>query len=184
MLARQQERAVGRRLCESGIRGNREGGFRMRSGLAVLCQHAGGCAMLVCSEPWVTAKSRAASREAKALSKRNTRLQLPVPWDRWTENEARKKRPQSVGCVEGETTYLPMEMAVCEIGCNQGRRLVKRPARASRDAVGCSSTDPLGDKGRKWRPAWGGLPPISRRCGDDPVGRRDCNKVNYIAIRM
>ena len=50
------------------------GGFRMRSGLAVLCQHAGGCAMLVCSQPWVTAKSRAASREAKALSKRNTRL--------------------------------------------------------------------------------------------------------------
>lgn len=41
----------------------------MRSGLAVLCQHAGGCAMLVCSQPWVTAKSRAASREVKAFVK-------------------------------------------------------------------------------------------------------------------
>ena len=38
-----------------------------------------------------------------------------------TENEARK-RPQSVGCVAGETTYWPMEMAVLEIGCIQGKR--------------------------------------------------------------
>ena len=39
----------------------------------IIHQHTGGCGMLVCSQPWVTAKSRAASREAKALSKRNTR---------------------------------------------------------------------------------------------------------------
>jgi hypothetical protein len=37
-------------------------------------QQVGGRAMQVCSQPWVTAKIRAAAREAKALSKRNTRL--------------------------------------------------------------------------------------------------------------
>jgi len=53
-----------------------------------------------------------------------------------------------------------MEMAVCEIWINQDRRRGNRPAWASRDAVGCSSTDPMGNhKGRKRRPAWGGLPP-------------------------
>jgi hypothetical protein len=66
--------------------------------------------MLVCSQPWVTAKSRAASREAKALSKWNTRQWLSLSRERWTEKEARK-RPQSVWCVAGKTTYLPMEMA-------------------------------------------------------------------------
>ena len=70
--------------------------------------------MHVCSQPWVTAKSRAASREAKAWSKRNSRQLLPLLWERWTEKEARK-RPQSVWCVAGETTYLPMEMAMSGI---------------------------------------------------------------------
>ena len=45
-----------------------------------------------------------------------------MPCERWTEKEARK-RPQSVGCVAGETTYLPMEMVVFEILINQDRRL-------------------------------------------------------------
>ena len=178
MLARQQERAVGRRLCESGVRGNREGGFRMRSGLAVLCQHAGGCAMLVCSQPWVTAKSRAASREAKALSKRNTRLQLPLPWDRWTENEARKKRPQSGGCVEGETTNGPMEMAVCEMGCTQSGTQALKAACVSIERTRWTAARQIhwGDKGRKDQPAGDGESP---RCAGVAVTklvrRRDCN---------
>ena len=82
--------------------------------------------MLVCSQPWVTAKMRAASLEAKVLSKRNTRQYLPLLWDLWTEKEARK-RPQWVWCVEGETTYLPMKMAVFEIWIIQDRR-PERPA--------------------------------------------------------
>ena len=43
-------------------------------------------------------------------------------WERWTEKGARK-RPQSVCCVVGETTYWPMEIAVFEILFNQDRRL-------------------------------------------------------------
>ena len=78
--------------------------------------------MHVCSQPWVTAKSLAASREAKVLSNRNTWQLLPLPWARRTEKEARK-RPQSVGCVAGETTYLPMEIAWFGILFNQVRRL-------------------------------------------------------------
>lgn len=82
--------------------------------------------MHVCSHPWVTAKSRAASRDANVLSKRNTRQYLPLLWARWTAKEARK-RPQSVGCVAGETTYLPMEMAVFGMRSIQQRR-PSRPA--------------------------------------------------------
>ncbi len=74
----------------------------------------GGCGLHVCSQACVTARSRAASREAKAFSSWNTRQGLPLLRDRWTEKEARK-RPQSVGCVEGETTNLPMEMPIFEI---------------------------------------------------------------------
>jgi hypothetical protein len=74
------------------------------------------------SQPWVTAKSRAASREAKVVSKRNTRRELPGPSARQTEKEARK-RPQSVGCVAGETTYLPMGMVLFEIFFSQYCRL-------------------------------------------------------------
>lgn len=73
------------------------------------------------SQPCVTAKIWAASREAKALSKWNTRYELPFPLKRWIEKEARK-RPQSVVCVAGETTNLPMEMAMEGIYFNRDRR--------------------------------------------------------------
>ena len=70
--------------------------------------------MQVCSQPWVTATSWAVSRDANVRFDLNTRqslpLPLPSPLERWTEKEARK-RPQSVGFVVGETTYLPMETA-------------------------------------------------------------------------
>lgn len=59
--------------------------------------------MLACSQPWVTAKSRAAVLEAKVSSKLKTRQYMPLPWVRWNENEARK-RPQPVGWTRGETT--------------------------------------------------------------------------------
>lgn len=44
-----------------------------------------------------------------------------MPWERWTEKDARKC-PQSVWCVVGETTYLPVEIAVFEIWFSQERR--------------------------------------------------------------
>jgi hypothetical protein len=78
--------------------------------------------MQACSQPWVTAKSRAASREAKVLSTRNTRQSRLSPRARWTEKDARK-RPQSVGCVAGETTYLPMEIAFFGMLFSQDCRL-------------------------------------------------------------
>lgn len=71
------------------------------------------------TQPWVTANSRAALRDANVVSKRNTRRQLPLPWAWRTEKEARK-RPQSVGSVAGETTYWPMEMVLCEMVFSQG----------------------------------------------------------------
>jgi len=50
---------------------------------------------------------------------------------------------------------------------------------ASRNSVGCSSTDQQGDKGRKTRPAgadrrlWAGVAPLT-------IKRRECNNRNYI----
>jgi len=77
--------------------------------------------MQVCSHPWVTANSWATSRDENVVFGLNTRQKLPSPSERWTEQEARK-RPQSVGCVVGETTYLPMETALLEIVFNQNCR--------------------------------------------------------------
>jgi hypothetical protein len=67
---RNECRAVGSRMCGSGVRSNWQGWV---GSAAADHQHAGGYGMHVCSQPWVTAKSRAASRDVKGLSKRNTR---------------------------------------------------------------------------------------------------------------
>ena len=74
-----------------------------------------------CSHPSVTANSRAASRDANVVFDLNTRRQLPSPSERRTEQELRE-RLQSVVCVVGETTYLPVEKAWLEIVFNQNRR--------------------------------------------------------------
>lgn len=122
-------------------------------------QQEGGFGMQVCSQPWVTANSRAASREANVVSNLNTLRCLSSPWERWTANEARK-RPQSVGCVAGETTYLPMVMAVFEIVINQERRRESR-LHEHGDSVGCcSACRPKGQRGRgaKLGQRWLSLP--------------------------
>ena len=93
-----------------------------------------------------------------------------MPWERWTEKEARK-RPQAVGWVVGETTYLPMEMAVCEMGNIQDRRL-EMAGVSIKGRGGLQLYRPTGRQ-RSQKAACGeGLAPLGRRC----VG---CNRANY-----
>jgi len=56
-----------------------------------------------------------------------TRQYVPLPSARLIAKAA-LKRPQSVGCVAGETTYLPMGMALFGILFDQliGRRPARR----------------------------------------------------------
>jgi hypothetical protein len=63
MKVRNKWRAVGMEVRGQGSRSRWEWGR----------QQIGGCGMHVCSQPCVTANSRAASREANVLSNRNTR---------------------------------------------------------------------------------------------------------------
>jgi len=51
---------------------------------------------------------------------------------------------------------------------------------ASRNSVGCSSTDQQGDIGRKTRPALGGCRPWAGVADTARIKRRDCNKTYYI----
>jgi len=64
------------RALEHGVRMGRPQQLKTGGGFWICVadhQHVGGWGMHVCSQPWVTAKSRAASRDAKALSKRKIR---------------------------------------------------------------------------------------------------------------
>jgi hypothetical protein len=134
----------------------------------------GGVGLHVSSQPWVTAKTRAASRKAKVLSKRNTRESLlPLPCERWTEKEARK-RPQSVWCVAGETTYLPMEMAMFEILINQGECRLEFDLREHRVArLAAAQQTKRATKVAIRNQDHAGLPPLKRR-------RDNCARVLYI----
>lgn len=66
------------------------------------------------SHPCVTAKSWAACRDVNVRSNRKTRQYVPFPPARLIAKAA-LKRPHSVACVVGETTYSPMEMALFRI---------------------------------------------------------------------
>ena len=55
-------------------------------------QHTGGRDMHACNQPLGDGKQPGDFGEAKVLSKRNTRRHHRC-WERWTENEARKRPP-------------------------------------------------------------------------------------------
>jgi len=63
-------RIVAMRACEPGVRWGSEIWLDLQRADR---QHAGGFGMEVCSQPWVTANSRAASRDANVVSNLNTR---------------------------------------------------------------------------------------------------------------
>lgn len=120
------------RVREAQVRGEWDGGEARGP---ANCQPARG-AEQVSSQPWVTAISRATLREANVLPTRTTRLGASWPVERWTVKDA-QKRPEPVGCVAGETTYLPMEIAVFEIWFIQDRRLELTCVSIGK-AVGCA----------------------------------------------
>lgn len=80
----------------------------------VLTQHKAVRGEQVCNQPCVTANRRAPSRESNSWSNRKMRWWDDEPWPLDTATEA-PKRPESVRCVEGETTYLPEEKVFSEI---------------------------------------------------------------------
>jgi len=169
MLARQQERAVGRRLCESGVRGNREGDSGcVRALRCFVSTQAGAPCSFAASLGWRQKAVRLRARQRLCQSgTRGCSCRCPGIGGRKTRRGRSGRSRSDVSRAKRRTgpwKWLSVKWGALSLE----RKRLKQPAWASNGLGGLQLDRSLGRQ-RSQRSACRGrrVAAVRRRCGDE-----------------